>query len=129
MKPTLEMFYDQDSGVWANNFGSFLNRGELGVEAFDADEVFIGMFADEDAACDAILARWEARSNGGGPQAKASEDGGLPDEVSAAPDPPELTLFGNAHGALTKQFALDADGILVNFGRSVPNRYRATVCR
>jgi hypothetical protein len=113
MKPTLEMFYDQDSGVWANNFGSFLNRGELGVEAFDADEVFIGMFADEDAACDAILARWEARSNGGGPQAKASEDGGLPDEVSAAPDPPELTLFGNAHGALTKQFALDADGILV----------------
>src|SRR5262249_16320104 len=38
-----------------------------------------------------------------------------PDEISATPGPatPELTLFINAHGALTKQFTLDADGNLV----------------
>jgi hypothetical protein len=40
---------------------------------------------------------------------------GLPDEASTARDPaaPELTLFVNANGALTKQFTLDADGKLV----------------
>ena len=65
LKSTLKLFYDHDTGVWASNFGSFLNRGELGVEAFDADEVFVGMFADEDLACNAILDRWESRSNGG----------------------------------------------------------------
>src|SRR5262249_6530614 len=38
-----------------------------------------------------------------------------PNEVSTTPVPatPELTLFINAHGALTKQFTLDVDGNLV----------------
>jgi hypothetical protein len=53
------------------------------------------------------------------PQSEPVQEGGasdeLPDEVSTAPDPatPELTLFVNAHGALTKQFTLDANGDLV----------------
>jgi hypothetical protein len=40
---------------------------------------------------------------------------GLSDEACTARDPaaPELTLFGNADGPMTKQFTLDADGNLV----------------
>jgi hypothetical protein len=48
-------------------------------------------------------------------QGRRDAPDGQPDEVSATPDPttPELTLFVNAHGALTKQFTLDATGNLV----------------
>ena len=60
-------------GVWtsiaegSDSIGSFLNCGELGVEAFDADNVLLGVFADEDDAVNAIFDCWDmkSRSNGG----------------------------------------------------------------
>jgi len=38
--------------------GAFLNRGEFGVEAYDADDVLLGVFADEDDAGNAIFDCW-----------------------------------------------------------------------
>jgi hypothetical protein len=54
------------------------------------------------------------KSNGGDRQQRQPMLNGSV-ELRAAPDPatPELTLFVNAAGALTKQFKLDADGNLV----------------
>ena len=54
------------------------------------------------------------KPNGGDRQQRQPTlNGGV--ESRAAPDPttPELTLFVNADGALTKQFMLNADGNLV----------------
>src|SRR5262249_3989772 len=57
-----------------------------------------------------------AKPNGGSQRPAADYLTDLdPAEVGATPvpAPPELTLFVNTHGALTKQFALDANGDLV----------------
>jgi hypothetical protein len=121
--------YDWDTGVQSivvgsSCIGAVLDRGGLGFEASDADEILLGTFADSDEAFKAVSDCWEIklRSNGGSandpslqPGPAREGNGQLIGEVDAQPDPatPELTLFVNAHGALTKQFTLDADGNLV----------------
>jgi len=70
---------------------------------------------EDDADFYSTLDCWETN---GGAAAWGEEPDTEPEsqpEPSAASDPatPELTLFGNAHGPLTKQFTLDADGNLV----------------
>jgi DNA polymerase bacteriophage-type len=76
-----ELFdYEQEIGVWTSfsdgrdNIGSFLDRGELGVEVYDADDVLLDVFANKDRASDAIWDCWESRSNGGNSYAPASLD-------------------------------------------------------
>jgi len=91
MKPTLELFDhdDPDFGMWTSvtfgrdNIGSFLNRDD-GVEAYDADEFRIGVFADEDAACSAISGRWDVK-----PKAASCEN------PSKAPNSTENTVTGS----------------------------------
>jgi hypothetical protein len=95
----------------------------------DDNETWACRYSIDDIVDDAWDAKPSAAGNGGDPgaiaagepslQGEPAREGGasdgLPDEVSAAPDPatPELTLFVNAHGALTKQFTLDDKGNLV----------------
>ena len=69
------------------SIGSFLNCGELGVEVYDVDDAFVGMFADEEAAEDAILDCWEVRENGGG--TPASVPAPLEEEISSWGPPAE----------------------------------------
>jgi P4 family phage/plasmid primase-like protien len=64
--------HNQEIGMWTSialgrdNIGAFLNCGD-GIEAYDADDVLLGVFADEDDACNAVLNCWDRklRSNGG----------------------------------------------------------------
>jgi putative DNA primase/helicase len=102
MKPT------QEIGLWTSitegrdNIGAFLNRGEFGIEAFDADDVSLGTFYCEDDAYNAIADCWDkkSRSNGGDPHVRASEESGLEpepppdianDPLTVAPVAPEPT--------------------------------------
>ena len=63
-------------GVWtsisdgSDYIGAFLNCGELGIEAYDADDVLIDVFADEKRAFSAISDCWDRKlqSNGGDPK-------------------------------------------------------------
>jgi hypothetical protein len=77
---------NQEIGIWtsisvgSDCIGAFLNCGELGVEAYDADDVLLGVFADEDDADNAIFDCWESRTNGGNPHARAPEPEGITDE-------------------------------------------------
>src|SRR5262245_834223 len=88
MTPTLELFEhnDPDFGIWTSvtfgrdNIGSFLNNGD-GIEAYDADEARIGVFADKDAARNAISDRWGVK-----PKATSCEN------PSEAPIPTESTV-------------------------------------
>jgi hypothetical protein len=114
--------------------GSILRHDEFSVEAFGADRISLGMFDYLDDALNVIPDRRDAKagSNGGAAQAvrgpseeplglergalqKDKGQGKPPRATSAASDPttPELTLFVNTHGALTKQFTLDGNGSLV----------------
>jgi hypothetical protein len=56
--------------------GAFLNRGEFGIEAYDADDVLLGVFADEDDAGNAIFDCWDKklRSNDGDSHDLVQED-------------------------------------------------------
>jgi hypothetical protein len=123
------------SGPEEEDLIGFVQEHDSGFKAFDTGRALLGdTFTNWPAAADAI---WSdclgatPRTNGGGnlhartqpPQGEPSPkpNGGhvaaelRPAEVSTAVDPatPELTLFTNARGALTKQFTLDADGKLV----------------
>ena len=50
-----------------DNIGAFLDRGELGVEAYDDTDTLIGVFSDTDTAGYAIEGCWDrkCRLNGG----------------------------------------------------------------
>jgi hypothetical protein len=95
-------FATQEIGIWTSvsdgreNIGSSLNRGEFGVEAYDADDVLLGVFADGDRAFNAICDRWDSRSNGDDADATAGEKPGLPGEPNGSslprPDPDRSQL-------------------------------------
>ena len=57
------------SAVGSECLGSIVNRDEFSVEAFNADGILLGVFADEDDAFNAISDCWDrkSRSNGGEP--------------------------------------------------------------
>jgi RecA-family ATPase/DNA polymerase I-like protein with 3'-5' exonuclease and polymerase domains len=56
--------FDRDFEAWKCAHGYFVKEGDA-FEAYEVAGALIGTFADKDAACEAILARWESRSNGG----------------------------------------------------------------
>ena len=134
--PATAPFLPIYSGFTEDGLIGFIRANHDGrIEAFDGNDS-LGVFVDEEAAYSAFCAYWDKilRSNGGETtaikQPAASDwspkpnDGRVaagfsqklrPDKVSAEGDraTPELTLFTNARGALTKQFTLDAGGNLV----------------
>ena len=64
-----------------------------------------------------LLKAVKAKQNGGDPRPpqkdKAQDQSSLTTSTASDPTTPELTLFTNTHGTLTKQFTLDTGGNLV----------------
>jgi predicted P-loop ATPase len=92
-QPTSVLDRNQEIGVWSSvwdsrdhHIGSFLDRGELGVETYDADYVFIDVFADKEQATKVIDDCWDRKlhqSNGGDPCAVVGEKPDLQPEPAA----------------------------------------------
>jgi putative DNA primase/helicase len=79
--------YDCDTGVWGSDIGSYLDRGELGVEVFSADDVFLGMSADVEQAKKALRDR-QSRSNDEESGTTTSEPDGTTTPEAAAGQAP-----------------------------------------
>jgi hypothetical protein len=86
---------DQEIREWTSiavgrdNIGAFLNCGD-GIEAYDADDVLLGVFADEDSACNAISDCWDRKfwSNGGDANARVNQEPGPAQKGNGQGEPP-----------------------------------------
>jgi hypothetical protein len=84
---------DHNKEIWTSiavgddYIGAFLNRGEFGVEAYDADDVLLGVFADEDDADIAIHICWDIklRSNDGRSDTSSEHLDGPPTPIEDFP--------------------------------------------
>jgi hypothetical protein len=109
--------HDQERGAWTSistsdgrRVGSFLDRGKLGVEAYDANDDLLDVFEDVKDAEYAISECWDRN---GGDAPPESSDEPHPTVLAKKAPPPlkmELTRFTKDGGPLTKRISLNANG-------------------